>query len=433
MALRAHSRRHGLGIASALILGIAFAAGLGATGEGVVHGQLREPPPLSSVGQGRSVHVYPPQEIRLRMSHEHPAHAALACTRCHERAATSTSGQDHLWPAESSCVPCHEETDRARPSVARCGLCHEGASLPASEEGAEDLVGRIVIPTSRVPHARLRFSHAAHAQEAGGCEGCHAGVRSAGLATRAHLPTMRDCLRCHTVPGLADLTSLTGTASRATEPMECAGCHDALPDGRMRAHFGAEGWMSPPSWMAGMQHDRDWLVRHRWVAADAGSLCAECHVERECADCHDGRVRPRRVHPGDFLTTHPPMARRDEPRCASCHTVATFCSECHARLGLATFSAPATRAASRYHPPQAMWIRGPNLHGVEAQRSMQSCVSCHAEDDCVACHGAGAVGGGGVSPHPPGFASSCATVLSASPAACVRCHGDAESLRARCR
>ncbi len=424
-----------LSLASAMVLAVSFVGGLGAREDGVVLGQLREAPPLSAPPQGRSTLVYPPQDIRLRMDHSHPAHVALPCVRCHERAASSERSDDALWPLESSCTPCHQETDRARPSVARCGLCHQGAALPPSEASAPDAVGRIVIPVSRNPHPRLRFSHAAHAQTEGGCESCHTGVRSAGLATRAHLPTMRDCLRCHAVPGLSDaLTSaVVGTPRASSEPMECTGCHDALPDGRMRAHFAAEGWMNPPAWMAGMQHDHDWLVRHRWVAADAGSLCAECHVERECADCHDGRVRPRRVHPGDFLTTHPPMARRDEPRCVSCHTVATFCSECHSRLGLATFSAPTTRGADRYHPPAALWIRGPNLHGVEAQRSMQSCVSCHAEDDCVACHGSGAVGGGGVSPHPPGFSTACATVLAASPAACVRCHGDLESLRGRCR
>lgn len=394
---------------------------------GTAEGQLTLDPPLRAAGEGRSVLVYPPQTLRLRMSHAHPAHAALPCVQCHTAARGSERSEDTLLPSEATCVPCHRETDRAHPSVEACGTCHVGVEVPEGEASAPDLVGRIVVPPSILPAPHLRFSHTAHADLEGSCERCHEGVRRATLATRAHLPTMQRCLECHAVFGL---TPTVG--GPRTEPLACVGCHDALPDGRVRAHLEG-GWMNPPRWMAGMRHDHEWLVRHRWIAADAGPLCAECHVERECVDCHDGRVRPRRVHPGDYLSTHPAMARRDESRCTSCHTVSTFCSECHARLGLATFSAPRTRGRERYHPPQAVWIRGPNLHGVEAQRSMQSCVSCHAENDCVACHGSSVVGGGGISPHPPGFADGCANVLAASPAACIRCHGDPDVLRTRCR
>lgn len=420
-------------LAGVVALTCLLAAALGFDAGSRAAGQLREAPPLDAgrAGQGRSVIVYPPQEIAVRAQHSHPAHAALPCTQCHERASTSTRSEDLLLPREAACVPCHSETDRARPSVERCGLCHIGVRLPEPEASAPDAVGRLFVPVSRMPTPRLRFSHAQHAQAEGGCEGCHAGVRSTAQATRAHLPSMHDCLRCHAVEGLGDLVR-GGTRREGMGTMPCTGCHESLPDGRMRAHF-AEGWMNPPAWMAGMRHDHEWLVRHRWIAADAGSLCAQCHVERECTDCHDGRVRSRRVHPGDFLTTHSAMARRDETRCTSCHSTGTFCSECHARLGLASFSSPVTRGAARHHPPQAVWIRGPNLHGVEARRSLQGCVSCHAEDDCVACHGAGTVGGGGVSPHPPGFSQGCGVILAASPAACVRCHGDVESLRTRCR
>jgi hypothetical protein len=181
-----------------------------------------------------------------------------------------------------------------------------------------------------------------------------------------------------------------------------------------------------------MHHDSDWLVRHRWVAADHGTECAACHQERECVACHDGRVRPPRVHPGDFLTTHPVMARRDEPRCTSCHATQHFCNECHARLGLASIAAPAVAATGRYHPPADVWIRGPVRHAVEARRSMTTCTSCHVERDCVQCHGALGIGAG-LSPHPPGFASRCRSALDHNARACGMCHGDVEALRARCR
>ena len=181
-----------------------------------------------------------------------------------------------------------------------------------------------------------------------------------------------------------------------------------------------------------MRHDHEWLVRHRWVAADQGRMCAQCHQESDCTDCHDGRVRPQRIHPGDYLTIHPAQARRDQPRCTSCHQTTRFCGECHARLGLSTISAPVVRASSRFHPPAAMWVRGPTQHGIEARRAMNTCASCHAEQDCVACHGALGIGAG-VSPHPPGFDMSCGRALEQNDRACRTCHGDLEALRRRCR
>jgi Cytochrome c7 and related cytochrome c len=365
---------------------------------------------------GRSTLIYPPERIALRMDHSLSAHRELECTRCHTDAGTSTRSSDLLLPHESSCAPCHDaQLDRANPSDATCGTCHVGVRI---QDGAR----APVIPVSVTPTPRLTFSHAQHASQP--CVECHTDIGGVRVATRANLPTMRDCFRCHAPRGLGE-----GISPR---PLECESCHLATGSGQLVTSF-PEGAMNPPAWMAGMRHDHEWLTRHRWVAADSGPLCAECHSERECADCHDGRVRMRRVHPGDWLTTHPVSARRDQPRCSSCHTVSQFCAECHGRLGIAPLSAPDVRASERWHPPSAVWIYGPNMHAREAVRSLQSCASCHAEDDCVACHGSRGVAGAGLSPHPPGFARSCRSALESNARACVTCHGDIEDLRARCR
>ena len=199
----------------------------------------------------------------------------------------------------------------------------------------------------------------------------------------------------------------------------------------MRARF-REGDLNPPAWLFDMRHDHEWVVRHRWVAADQGPECATCHTESDCVDCHDGRVRPRTLHPGDYLSAHVAEARRDSPRCSSCHQTSRFCAECHARLGLAPIAAPDVRASRRYHPPEAVWVRGPSMHGLEARRAMNTCVSCHAERDCVVCHGGMGIGGG-LSPRPVGFAASCAGALARNARACVTCHGDLDAVRARCR
>lgn len=404
-----------LGVALAFVLGLAPAMERVAGQRGAS---------VRARDRGRSTIVYPPQRIAIRMDHAHPAHRELACTRCHASAAGSERAADRLIPAEASCLPCHAEAiDRASPTTDECGTCHVGFESTGGDAGPAP-----EIRASLLPPPRLRFSHRAHVAAGQTCESCHAGVRDVRVATRAELPTMRDCFRCHAPAGLGE-----GVAER---PLACEGCHVALPSGQLRTHW-PEGWMNPPRWMAGMRHDHEWLARHRWVAADQGPLCAECHTERDCVDCHDGRVRPRRVHPGDFLTTHPAMARRDMAtgeggRCASCHTISQFCAECHGRLGIAPIAAPDVRSAERWHPPAAVWTRGPSLHAREATRSMQSCASCHAEDDCVQCHGARGIGAG-FSPHPPGFASTCRAALETNARACVTCHGDLEDLRARCR
>ncbi len=355
-----------------------------------------------------SMIVYPEQRIALRMDHSIPAHRALPCVRCHAGADRSEHAANLLIPAEASCLPCHaDRITREAPQADRCGFCHVGYG-----QGAPGLV-----PASLFPAPRLHFSHAAHVRRGMRCLDCHRGIDQTTLGTRAQLPTMRQCFQCH-------------AGAAASAPTECTTCHLALPDGRMRSTF-PEGSMNPPRWLHGMHHDRDWIVRHRWVGADNGPLCATCHTERDCTSCHDGRVRPPRVHPNDWLTLHPVMARRNTPRCTGCHTLQTFCSECHARLGLSPISAPLVHTRGRFHPPANVWVRGPVLHAREARRSMSDCASCHTERDCVQCHGALGVGAG-ISPHPPGFRAQCGRLLRQNDRACRTCHGDVSGLAALC-
>lgn len=387
--------------AVAVALGLGLVAVLGA--QDGARGQRR------SVADPVSEVIFPPGESRLRFSHATGAHRELECERCHVSALDSRRADDLLVPPERSCLPCHEdEITRDDPAPERCGVCHVGYGRADSQ----------LVPMSDRPTPRIRFSHRVHAREGIRCLDCHAGVLDESGGDTRHLPTMRSCLRCHGGP-------------EPTAASECTTCHLVLPDGRMRAEF-PEGWLNPPQWLGGMHHDADWLVRHRWIAADQGGECATCHTEDECADCHDGRVSPPRVHPNDWLTIHSQMARRNEPRCTSCHTTQTFCTECHTRLGISPLSAPNVRSGERFHPPPEVWTRGPVLHGLEARRSMTTCTSCHAERDCTTCHGAIGVGGG-ISPHPPGFLAECGRLLEANDRACRTCHGDLGRVRSMCR
>ncbi len=362
--------------------------------------------------------IYPTQTLPLRFDHRrHLALPGVTCQGCHTRAATSTSTHDRLTPPESACTPCHA-IDRSQPErgvpagqpVARCAGCHEGYD-PATPLR----VARVVVPA-----ANLRFSHAAHAGRGQTCVSCHADVVRVGLATRLELPRMESCLVCHRAGGAAS--------------GRCDVCHLTEPDGVLRTRF-AEGWLNPPRSMPGLHHDADFWFGHRAAARRDATRCATCHRDDDCAGCHDGRVRDRRTHPNDYLTQHPADARLRSDRCTACHRTSSFCVGCHERSGVGGDSPALSRALGRFHPPREVWSGrslGPRHHGVEARRAMTTCVSCHSEGDCVACHATRPRGGGGFSPHPPGFGLRCGSLLRASERPCAQCHDDLDALRRRC-
>lgn len=358
---------------------------------------------------GRSAIVYPQASATLRMSHALPAHLALECTRCHAQpAALGGERWPELAAPETSCAPCHaDRLDRAEPSAARCGYCHVGFD-PARSSAVPG-------PRARAPaneRPRLRFDHGRHRAQP--CASCH--TSEAGTGEPA-LPEMQTCLSCH----------------QGARALACAACHPAEPSGRLRTRF-AEGPLKPRSGFLGIAHDRDFIVRHRWLAADHGGACRSCHSEDECAECHDGRRRPRTIHPNDYLSLHAQEAMRAADRCTSCHATQGFCAACHARLGIAQRAAPDLASPRRYHPPPALWSRGPVLHAREAERSLQSCITCHAERDCVDCHGSKSAGFVGFSPHPAGFVQDCARLYARDPRPCMACHrANDAALMQRCR
>jgi hypothetical protein len=369
-----------------LALGLSLSAWLGvhtAQGEGAADG----------VVFARRAHV-------LRMQHDTPAHRALPCVSCHE---PRNLASDDRTPREAQCAPCHaERIERSQPSVERCGFCHRDFD-PAHARAPE--------PTTRLI-SRLKFAHARHASV--DCRSCHVAADAAGL--EPSLPSMQTCLDCH-------------QKSRA---LPCNGCHITLPSGRLRVNF-PDGKLVPRGNLLGMAHDADFAVRHRWLAADEGAVCASCHVESECEACHDGPRKPRSLHPNDYLLLHAQDSQRNAQRCTSCHASSTFCLPCHARLGIAQLSAPDVKSPKRFHPAASQWIRGPVLHAREAERSLASCVSCHAERDCVDCHGARGMGVGLHSPHPQGFKANCARELAQGPRACLLCHRTSDPVLAACR
>jgi hypothetical protein len=383
-------------------------------------------PPGSDVSPVPSDEIFPPQTITIRFDHRrHVQELGLACTTCHGAAYGSTAASDRLLPdPRRTCDGCHgtdhDDLRAVRPGddpIGQCGTCHLGDGA-----GVGGQVARTVIPDPN-----LRFSHRAHLDRNIGCGHCHGRVEELELATRDQLPRMAGCLACHGLTGEAQ-----GGASGA-----CTTCHLTDRGGRLDTTF-ATGQLLPPRWLRMAEHTPDWLDRHGPVAANDSQFCASCHTEESCAECHDGRVRPRKVHPGDWIGMHATAARLDNPRCTTCHQLQTFCADCHRRVGVARDGPQGMRELGRrFHPPPSVWTTAPRSaghHAWEAQRNLNQCVSCHSERDCATCHATRGVGGGqGVNPHPLGFADDCAGALRRNPRPCLVCHASGDARLARCR
>lgn len=301
----------------------------------------------------------------------HRAHVTkgVSCTRCHEGMEKDT-GVLHL-PDASSCKTCHDKP----------------VEYPPSEVIAQLVESR----------DHLKFDHGKHLQgdAKGNCMRCHTGVAEGDRAMR---PAMATCFNCH-------------AHGEARDARRCETCHKDL----------AEEGTLPASHLA---HDGNWMREHGTRAASSGDLCATCHKESFCAECH-GVTAPAipaklrfmdpfaaSVHRANFAARHSLEAKAQPGLCTTCHQQER-CASCHLARGVAgdTVGSPHPRG----------WVgltASENLHGREARRDPAACASCHGgagEQLCVSCHKVGGVGG---NPHPAGWSSRQS--LSSLP--CRMCH-----------
>ena len=77
---------------------------------------------------------------------------------------------------------------------------------------------------------------------------------------------------------------------------------------------------------------------------------------------------------------------------------------------------------SGYHDAKQFFLVG---HGEAARQSLESCVTCHVERDCMQCHSA--LGGRRFNPHGPGFDPERLRRKNAE--VCTACHGTAIPVR----
>jgi hypothetical protein len=363
--------------------------------------------------------VVPPYRAEIRAAHRvHAEQAKMLCTDCHERATSSREAKDFLGPTAATCERCHaasHSTSSTSDDVHReaCAFCHIETSAPSAAASS-------AMKLERRPTAHLHFSHAAHALHAIGCGQCHGKVAKwADAEGSERIPRKPTCVRCHRGD-----SARNGGARSA-----CITCHEAEA-GRMRTRFGRERLL--PSSSLALEHGPQFRFTHGAVAGNEPKACESCHHPRECQACHDGRLRPRSIHPSDWMAMHA-IASKQGNDCGSCHRLQSFCLSCHQRVGVVASGAPRALAhRGSVHPPASVWLTGPRgerHHGVMARRNLAECVSCHQERDCIRCHAAGAIGipgapssGSTSSPHPAGFVANCRDLWQRNPRPCLACH-----------
>ena len=311
------------------------------------------PPGSFEPDAGPSDVIFPPQQITLRFNHaKHLAKdIGTTCKTCHAGAYKSTVG------AATALVPTGEHVRRVprRPTtttsthvkagddaMGQCAFCHVGYKAGDGN----------VVAALELPRANLLFNHKAHVDRNIGCAQCHGAVEQLELATRDQLPRMRGCFNCHQMPDSASRGRGEERVRHVPLPRRRSG--DAHQDDVRQRHARARraGCTTPST-------RRTSSSGTRCVAADDSQFCANCHKEDFCTDCHDGRVRPRSIHPSDYLNMHPIEARMETQKCQSCHREQSFCLDCHLRVGRRRESSPPNAQGQRALPPAEEHLERP--------------------------------------------------------------------------
>ncbi len=266
------------------------------------------------------------QPDRIQFPHELHFENDVECATCHEGAAASMTADDLLLPEMDVCADCHETDDDDN-----CGMCH--TNVDEAGDYHRQVFGAAL------------FAHAPHLDRDLTCRECHGDP----AAVQPVLPGKADCRGCH---------------ETADDYADCRLCH------------GENKELRPAS------HGEIWLSGHGLLARENQALCAQCHTQTTCQECHAGdNVRPR-SHRLNYAFDHALEARGNEIQCATCHQEPEYCSSCHI----------AERVLPSNHS-QVGWVSasGGGRHATEGVFNLESCISCHSAGDeepsCARCHG----------------------------------------------
>lgn len=368
-----------------------------------------------------------PSEMRVRPAtgptclgcHTHRATEHLAevnrCSVCHVPL-TSAAGMTTQRIASLPRPPSHERTDfismhapRGSPAAASCATCHARESCARCHVNArvdqrisellpDERVASVVRgipPRYAVPpdHAREDFTTQ------------HGTAARAGIMRCATCHARPSCTTCHLDARRDPVIALMPLARDG----EAQGVQLRLEPARRRAPQVLLSQSNDTSVRRVRVHDALFRNNHKTAAGAAPQSCAGCHEQRFCSDCHAGE-RTRGFHAANFMQRHAASSYGRDVQCASCHNTELFCRSCHRTAGLTSRG----RLDAAFHDAQPQWLL---QHGRAARQGLQSCATCHAQRDCLACH---STLGWGVNPHGPGFNASRAAAQNATQ--CLMCH-----------
>jgi len=362
------------------------------------------------------------------------------CISCH--AQLNAPWMDVTRSAVNRCLTCHEiETEHLLAPDTACAECH--VPLVEAVQFTSTQVAQFPTPQTHDEPEFARAGHgvAATARTASGdvtvaasCATCHArdfcmtchvdapeqrpiqalgnDRRSIAISAKLVAPDPhgdRIFLRDH---GTLEISTCVTCHTQNS----CETCHVSTPEVAQTLHRGGPDRgmgailerRMPPS------HGLTFRDGHGVDAAASPATCSGCHAREDCLECHrpNPAVGSPGYHPEGFLTRHPSAAYARETTCSNCHNDRAFCADCHASAGLLSLR---SRLGAGFHDAKPTFSLG---HGQAARQSLESCVTCHVENDCLPCHSA--TGAGRFNPHGPGF--DAARLRERNPEMCRVCH-----------
>jgi hypothetical protein len=350
--------------------------------------------------------------------------SAPQCVACHIPETPA-----HLAAPDSACAVCHVPLSRA-PTLPEARIA--GFPAPPSHEASGFLLagghGRQAQPTG--PGQVAQSCATCHARDF--CAQCHVDALEVGTI-RALDPDPRSLAIAATLRAPAShqqrnferrhgsLAGRSGATCQTCHTREsCFACHAADAPAAARVLEAAGAGRSLGARTVGRlpsSHTPDFRLRHGPIAAASMQTCTSCHVRDFCLTCHlPDPAKRGSYHPSSFLTRHPAEAYARASSCTECHNTGEFCQSCHQQSGVV--ARRTLLGAGGYHDAKRQFFVG---HGQAARQSLESCVSCHVERDCLTCHSV--VRGRGFNPHGPGFDSE--RMLRKNPQLCIACHGTA--------